>query len=181
MESKSLKYIIYFGVLVFFLGLVLTASAQQPRVKSLNKQVKKEIPHHKQIKSERERLIQQKEKITANLVTLKKIAKEKAPASLNRKEKKQWKELSEWLESVIQTYSQKEKSLNAVISDSKKLAKKNSDTRSQENMLEQMNQMNMEFLQLQNSMQMESRQFNTVSNALKVRHDAAQAAIRNMK
>ncbi|UCC84857.1 MAG: hypothetical protein JSW46_08045 [Gemmatimonadota bacterium] len=41
--------------------------------------------------------------------------------------------------------------------------------------------MNMQFLALQNQMQMESRQFNAVSNALKVRHDAAMSAIRNMK
>jgi hypothetical protein len=41
--------------------------------------------------------------------------------------------------------------------------------------------MNMQFLALQNQMQMESRQFNAVSNALKVRHDAAMSAVRNMK
>jgi hypothetical protein len=41
--------------------------------------------------------------------------------------------------------------------------------------------MNVQFLALQNQMQMESRQFNAVSNALKVRHDAAMSAIRNMK
>ena len=48
-------------------------------------------------------------------------------------------------------------------------------------MLQRNMQMNMEFLSLQNQMQMESRQFNSVSNALKVRHDSAMAAIRNMK
>ena len=41
--------------------------------------------------------------------------------------------------------------------------------------------MNMQFLSLQNSMQMESRQFQAVSNALKVRHDSAMSAVRNMK
>jgi len=40
---------------------------------------------------------------------------------------------------------------------------------------------NQEFLALQNQMQMESRQFNSVSNALKARHDAATASIRNIK
>jgi hypothetical protein len=45
----------------------------------------------------------------------------------------------------------------------------------------QANSMNLEFLALQNSMQMESRQYNAVGNALKVRHDSAMAAIRNMK
>jgi hypothetical protein len=48
-------------------------------------------------------------------------------------------------------------------------------------MLHRNMQMNMEFLALQNQMQMESRQFNSVSNALKVRHDSAMAAVRNMK
>ena len=41
--------------------------------------------------------------------------------------------------------------------------------------------MNMEFLALQNQMQMESRQFNSVSNALKTRHDSSMNAIKNMK
>jgi len=46
----------------------------------------------------------------------------------------------------------------------------------------QMNmKMNMQFMQLQNAMQMESRQFQAVSNALKVRHDSAMSAVRNMK
>ncbi len=48
--------------------------------------------------------------------------------------------------------------------------------------LVQMNmKMNMQFISLQNSMQMESRQFQAVSNALKVRHDSAMSAVRNMK
>jgi predicted transcriptional regulator len=46
---------------------------------------------------------------------------------------------------------------------------------------QEMLDMNEQFLALQNQMQMESRQYNTVSNALKVRHDAAMSAIRNMK
>lgn len=50
-----------------------------------------------------------------------------------------------------------------------------------EGLNQQMLDMNMQFLALQNQMQMESRQFNAVSNALKVRHDAAMAAVRNMK
>lgn len=45
----------------------------------------------------------------------------------------------------------------------------------------QADSMHLEFLALQNSMRMESRQYNAVSNALKVRHDSAMAAIRNMK
>ena len=38
-----------------------------------------------------------------------------------------------------------------------------------------------EYLSLQNEMQRESRQFNAVSNVLKVRHDSAKAAINNIR
>ncbi|MGD2153672.1 MAG: hypothetical protein PVG79_10425 [Gemmatimonadales bacterium] len=48
-------------------------------------------------------------------------------------------------------------------------------------LLQEMQDMHPQFLALQNQMQMEARQYNTVSNALKVRHDAAMSAIRNMK
>ena len=41
--------------------------------------------------------------------------------------------------------------------------------------------MKYERLALQNDMQMESRQYNAVSNALKVRHDSEMAAINNLK
>lgn len=37
------------------------------------------------------------------------------------------------------------------------------------------------YLQLQNSMQQESRQFNAISNVIKVRHDSAKAAINNIR
>jgi len=48
-------------------------------------------------------------------------------------------------------------------------------------LLQEMQDMHPQFLALQNQMQMEARQYNAVSNALKVRHDAAMSAIRNMK
>ncbi len=50
-----------------------------------------------------------------------------------------------------------------------------------DDMIQQNAQMNMQFLQIQKAMQNESRQYNAVSNALKVRHDAAMSAVRNMK
>jgi hypothetical protein len=40
---------------------------------------------------------------------------------------------------------------------------------------------NMAYLQLQNEMQRESREHNTVSNIMKVRHDSAKAAINNIR
>lgn len=40
---------------------------------------------------------------------------------------------------------------------------------------------NMAYLDLQNAMQRESREFNAVSNIMKVRHDSAKAAINNIR
>jgi hypothetical protein len=40
---------------------------------------------------------------------------------------------------------------------------------------------NLEYLQLQNAMQQESREHNAVSNIMKVRHDSAKAAINNIR
>ncbi|MCI0668940.1 MAG: hypothetical protein L0Y64_00615 [Myxococcaceae bacterium] len=40
---------------------------------------------------------------------------------------------------------------------------------------------NAEYLHLQNEMQKESREFNAVSNIMKVRHDSAKAAINNIR
>ncbi len=40
---------------------------------------------------------------------------------------------------------------------------------------------NLAYMQLQDEMQKESRQFNTVSNIMKVRHDSAKAAINNIR
>lgn len=48
-------------------------------------------------------------------------------------------------------------------------------------LLEQMASMNVEFLALQGAIQMESRAFQTLSNASRARHDIAMNAIRNMK
>ena len=48
-------------------------------------------------------------------------------------------------------------------------------------MMQKMAAMNMQFMALQEATQMESRRFQTLSNASKARHDIALNAIRNMK
>ncbi len=48
-------------------------------------------------------------------------------------------------------------------------------------MQKQLDELEGQFLALQNSMQQQSRQYQTISNALKARHDAAMSSIRNMK
>lgn len=48
-------------------------------------------------------------------------------------------------------------------------------------LLQNMMSQNMQFLALQNAVQMESRQYQTLSNVAKQRHDIAMAAIRNTR
>jgi hypothetical protein len=48
-------------------------------------------------------------------------------------------------------------------------------------MVEQMHQSSMQSLYLQVAMQQESREYNAISNVLKVRHDSAKAAINNIR
>ncbi len=48
-------------------------------------------------------------------------------------------------------------------------------------MTEQNNSFNQQYLALQNKMQQESREFTTISNIMKVRHDSAKAAINNIR
>jgi hypothetical protein len=55
------------------------------------------------------------------------------------------------------------------------------DTSSGEPMTERMSQLNVQFLALQNAVQMESRKYQTISNVSKARHDVAMSSIRNMK
>jgi hypothetical protein len=52
---------------------------------------------------------------------------------------------------------------------------------SYEQKLEEMKEVNMQFLALYEAMDMESRKFQTLSNASRARHEAAMNAIRNLK
>lgn len=52
--------------------------------------------------------------------------------------------------------------------------------KAQQAMQDQSRDFNMQYLQLQDSMQRESREYQTLSNVMKVRHDSAKAAINNI-
>ena len=52
---------------------------------------------------------------------------------------------------------------------------------SQQDILKAQHSMNMEYLHLQMAMQQESREYQALSNVMKVRHDSAKAAINNIR
>lgn len=88
------------------------------------------------------------------------------PADLTSRQLAEWNEQTRWLESVRDRYQQ--------------IHRKHPPTRQRPTTAE-MADLNMEFLALQNAVQMESRKFQTLSNASRARHDIAMAAIRNVR
>ncbi|HEY3450841.1 MAG TPA: hypothetical protein VGK67_31075 [Myxococcales bacterium] len=52
---------------------------------------------------------------------------------------------------------------------------------SQSQLVEQQKQASLQYLALQNQMQQESREYNAISNILKVRHESAKTAINNVR
>ncbi len=89
------------------------------------------------------------------------------PNTLTKVQLDQWRKQTQWLIKIQKQMSDHKKSLGII--------------KQGETIEMHMAQMNMQFLALQEATQMESRKFNTLSNASKARHDIALNAIRNMK
>jgi hypothetical protein len=136
----------------------------------------------------------QLKKTAAAMTALEKLSKMPPPTGLTLKQRAKWVEHTKWLQAQIARLKKfRDKHASAVNTLKSAISGSSSKGTSSGSsgqagggltgagMIQQNMQMNMEFLALQNQMQMESRQFNAVSNALKVRHDAAMAAVRNMK
>src|SRR5688572_22752297 len=97
-----------------------------------------------------------------------------APAETRRElpagERKLDTEFNQWLKSVRAR-------LQTVKKDMQQFGSSNVDAK----MVEEMAQMNAQFLALQKSLQAESRRFTTLSSASKARHDVAMNAMQNME
>jgi hypothetical protein len=86
------------------------------------------------------------------------------PAGLSRAEIAAWDQQTAWLKSVSDRYRPLGASYGGANLAASSLA-----------------QLDMQFLELQQAVQSESRKFQTLSNASKARHDVAMNAIRNLK
>jgi hypothetical protein len=133
------------------------------------------------LEMEREKLGTQLDNLDAALSTLKKLVRQPMPKSLDKKGRKEWQRHTAWLEKWIKRLSRHRQKHQAVIDRSKPSEDKTLTLKEQRSLAADMRSRSMEFMALQNAMQMESRQYGSVSNALKARHDSAMAAIRNMK
>lgn len=141
------------------------------------------------------------QKIAAAMQTLKRLIRQPMPRGLSPKQQQEWLQQTKWLKLIQQRFSKYHQKANHVIKQSKGLSvagsfipgapavssaigkgqKKTPANPSGKNVQSQMNQMNAEFQALQNAAQMESRQFQSISNALKARHDIAMSSIRNTR
>lgn len=102
--------------------------------------------------------------------TLHKLSKQSGPRGLSTLEKAELKRYDSWLSIAC-------KELDNLTKFGEKLHKRRDGPGAEE----MQQSFNLQYLQLQQNMQQQNRQFTLVSNIMKVKHDTAQAAIRNMR
>ena len=102
--------------------------------------------------------------------TLHKLSKQSGPRGISTLEKAELKRYDSWL-------GIKCKELDNLSKFAEKLHK----LRDGPGALEMQESFNLQYLQLQQDMQKQNQQFTQVSNIMKVKHDTAQATIRNMR
>ena len=100
---------------------------------------------------------------------LQKLTKQKGPRGLSKAEQSELKKYDRWL-------STSGKELDKLARYGDKLLRMTG-----EKALEMEQSFNLQYLQLQQKMQGQNRQFTMISNIMKVRHDTAKAAINNMR
>lgn len=105
-------------------------------------------------------------RLKAAIATFDELIRRKPPTGLTPGQLAEWNEQTRWLESVRDRYQK----MNSAYLPAR-----------QRSPATDMATLNAEFLTLQNAVQMESRKFQTLSNASKARHDIAMAAIRNTR
>ena len=98
------------------------------------------------------------------------------PPKLTPAQLVEWKEHGDWLSSVRERYANFLAENGGAFGDTPGLM-----GTAGKDMMQKMAQMNLQFMELQETTQTESRRFQTLSNASKARHDIALNAIRNMK
>jgi hypothetical protein len=141
------------------------------------------------------------QKIAKALRILGRLIKQQMPRGLTPRQQREWLKQTKWFKSIRYRYSKYHRQSNQVILKSAGLLKpvpvipggqplpnktgnganKNSGKQDGMIFINSITKMNLDFQAMQAAMQMESRKFQSVSNAIKTRHDIAMASIRNAK
>ena len=99
------------------------------------------------------------------------LSKQSSPKGLSRSDKSELKKYNKWLSGAC-------KELAKLSGQGEKLLKHSQTTKS---VLAMKQSFNLQYLQLQQNMQQQNRQFTLMSNIMKVKHDTAKSAINNVR
>lgn len=113
------------------------------------------------------------ERINRAVNQLKTLSNQVVPEGLSYKDKKTWNEYTWWLKRKQKQLIMYARRLEDKIFRARKY--------NPEDLLFMCQSLDMDFLRVRNQIQVESRRYNTVSNVLKVRHDAAMNSVENMR
>ena len=102
---------------------------------------------------------------------LHKLSKQSSARGLSRSDQLELKNYNKWLSSAC-------KELVKLAKQGEKLLKQKEST---EKAMKMQQSFNLQYLQLQQNMQRQNRQFTLVSNIMKVKHDTAKSAINNVR
>ena len=137
-----------------------------------------------QASSQRKVWVQRESDLKSTRKKLEQLIKQKRPVNLDSRAIKNWDEQTEWLKNVVKQLAAYQKKLQHTLKNTDgnvKVVQGKKTISAKPTESDHTSQLDIEFVNLQNSLQMESRRFQTISNATKVRHDSATATIRNMK
>lgn len=109
--------------------------------------------------------------IKATRQILSNLSRQSIPKGLSREQQSELQKYNKWLSSACAK-------LDKLSKQGENLVRQNTSTQKTDAMLKSFN---LQYLQLQNDMQKDNRQFTMVSNIMKVKHDTASGAIRNMR
>lgn len=115
------------------------------------------------------------------------LIQQPAPGALSKDQLKKWRKQTEWLRSVRRRLAEYHGRLRLHLKQTQPASYRITAKRlrtaevRKDSATVSLEQLQAEFLELQNSLQMESRQYQGVSNYLRVRHDTAMGSIRNMR
>ena len=162
---------------VLFTAVLIALQIQAQEQVNITKNVQKKQQNEKHVVTPYNKNIDnlklRQNKFNSEIKKLKDLANKPVPKGLTKKEQKEWKKQTEWINSVVERYSLQYSRNKYLIEKSGKSAK--------QDVITEIQNQNVQFLALQQSLQNEARVFQTISNVMKTRHDAAMASIRNMK
>jgi hypothetical protein len=123
----------------------------------------------------------QYQKIESTKRELKALLVESPTGKLTGGDKREMQQHNKWLKSIIDRLSELGLAYQVVMKKYDNRTKTGDSPSDEKDYMAEMHELELEFIALENALQEESRNFQTLSNAMKASHDSAMSAIRNMR